>query len=885
MANNFDLKNIEIKSFRGIKHFDLSFLDNSNNNTSIVLCGANGTGKSTFSNAFEYLFTGKVKSLKGTGDIKHDQAIVHKGDNKEDLLVKATIDNFELSRSFKEFEPPEELKDLVNDFKDGNFILNRKKLLEFIEFQPKKRYDKVSSLIGLSKYDNIEESLSKCLYNLKKELKIKNQEKNENIAEITNFYDCEFEEVIGKTNEILSKNGYGTISDDDFEELIKNLPHENNFLNDIDETYITSLNETYLNQLEAYETISLDSLKSSDILLSILINSKRFIVDEMSDECPVCQNPINNKELIDYIDLRKDELEKETNSLKNWKNENKMLIQDIQNLSYKLKDFDLTDFIDDLKKFSNFDKKVSEMDRHFLENLNDDIVSLKEKNDVEVEKLSIAREVIIKLAENQKTEKEIENLEKQVEIADKTYKLFLKNKKEMIQQILTEIIEYIDKYYRFIHKGDSINTPSLNIKEKKITLEMYFGDELHNPREYSSEGHIDSLGLCIFLAFAKASNKYKFIILDDIIATVDMEHKERIARLLFEEFEGYTLLITTHSKLWFEQLKRISDTYSKKMTFMEILDWDEKIGPTLSKSIPQEERIEEYVKQNDSFAAGNGIRRYFEFILDNVAKINGIRLPLKQHYTLDEYYKPTKKYFKDMFDGSEFQEYYEGIFNEIDKTVYMGNLMSHNNEANYDLTINEIKLFRDAVYAFKESMTCRNHKTKYLKFEKDKHMAICPQEKCNDIFIFTKISKYINNNDFEEAQKALTNYFEFILKRIIKLNEIKLPYKKEYVLNDYYYSVKLCLKDLFKNSLIEKYYDDVFKKIEKTKFMKNLMSNEQDEIKNLNKNDLNIFKAAINEFKKSMSCNNHETNYLEFKKDIINCNIDNCDFTLDLTKK
>ena len=163
-------------------------------------------------------------------------------------------------------------------------------------------------------------------------------------------------------------------------------------------------------------------------------------------------------------------------------------------------------------------------------------------------------------------------------------------------------------------------------------------------------------------------------------------------------------------------------------------------------------------------------------------------------------------------------------------------------------------------------------------------MAICPQEKCNDIFIFTKISKYINNNDFEEAQKALTNYFEFILKRIIKLNEIKLPYKKEYFLNDYYASVKLYLKDLFKNSPIEKYYDDVFVKIDKTRFMKNLMSNEQDEIKDLNKNDLNIFKTAVDEFKKSVTCNKHETNYLEFKKDIINCNIKECDFTLDLTK-
>ena len=887
MTNNFDLKSLEIKSFRGIKHFDLSFLDNNNKNTSLVLCGANGSGKSSFANAFEYLFTGEVKSLKGTHDINHNKVIVHKGDENKDLLIKATIGNYEISRKFKkELEYPEELADLVDDFKSDKFILNRKKLLEFIESQPKNRYDKISGLIGFTKYDNIEKSLSKCEYNLNNELKYKKQEKTNKIDEITSIYDCEFDDVIDRTNEILTKNNFNPISlEDDFEMLIQSLPHHDNYLDEIDENHIISLNELYLDQLKTYENISLESLKSSDLLLSILTNSKKYLIDEESDKCPVCQNSIDNEELINYIDIKKEELENETNSLKNWKNKNEKLINEIENLNYKLKDYDLGNFINDLKELSKFDKKISQMDKDVLTNLNEYIISLKEKNDTKLEELSIAREVIRKLAENQKIENDIKKLEKQHEIAEKTYELFLNNKKETLEHILSEIIEYIRKYYKFIHKGDANHTPGMKVKEKKIELDIIFDSEEHNPREYSSEGHIDSLGLCIFLAFAKVSNKNKFIILDDIIATVDMDHKERIARLLFEEFEDYTLLITTHSKLWFEQLKRISDTYSKKVSFIEIIDWDEKLGPTLSKSIPQEERIEEYIKQNDSFAAGNGIRRYFEFILDNVVKVNAINLPLKQHYTLDEYYKPTKSYFKDIFEGSEFQEYYEQIFNEIDKTVYMGNLMSHNNESNYDLTINEIKLFKDAVYAFKKSMTCYNHKNKYLKFDKEKHLAICSQEKCNYIFTFTEIKRLINTNDSESAQKALINYFESILKRIIKLNEIELHSKKEYSTLDYYVAVKHYLKDYFKNSSIEKYYNNVFKKIDNTKFMQDLMSEKIDENNILNNKQLIQFKQAVDEFKKSMTCKEHEGNYLEFKNDIINCDFKDCELTIDLTKK
>ena len=82
MAKNINLKSIEINSFRGIKNYDLSFYDEDKNKyKSMIFCGANGTGKSSFAYAFEYLFTGKVESLKGSSNINHDKSILHKGDD------------------------------------------------------------------------------------------------------------------------------------------------------------------------------------------------------------------------------------------------------------------------------------------------------------------------------------------------------------------------------------------------------------------------------------------------------------------------------------------------------------------------------------------------------------------------------------------------------------------------------------------------------------------------------------------------------------------------------------------------------------------------------------------------------------------------------------
>ena len=58
MSQKFNLRTLEIKSFRGIKNYTINF-----DSKSLVLVGENGSGKSSIVNAFEYLFTGKVESL------------------------------------------------------------------------------------------------------------------------------------------------------------------------------------------------------------------------------------------------------------------------------------------------------------------------------------------------------------------------------------------------------------------------------------------------------------------------------------------------------------------------------------------------------------------------------------------------------------------------------------------------------------------------------------------------------------------------------------------------------------------------------------------------------------------------------------------------------
>ena len=192
MGESIKLSEIEIKSFRGIKNYKLE-----TNNNSIVFCGANGTGKSSFVNAFEFLFTGEIKSLKASGVNPGNKSIIHIGDKKKDVLVKAKINKLNIKRTLKNgIEYDDELKDMLNDFENGSLLLNRKRLLSFIDATPAKRWEEAANLISFNKYDKIEKAFEGSLKSFDKQLTSKTNDLKDNTEEIEKY--CEIEKVYEK---------------------------------------------------------------------------------------------------------------------------------------------------------------------------------------------------------------------------------------------------------------------------------------------------------------------------------------------------------------------------------------------------------------------------------------------------------------------------------------------------------------------------------------------------------------------------------------------------------------------------------------------------------------------------------------------------------------
>ena len=177
----------------------------------------------------------------------------------------------------------------------------------------------------------------------------------------------------------------------------------------------------------------------------------------------------------------------------------------------------------------------------------------------------------------------LQKIEEEVELAEKTLEIFTETKEEYIDNMLSEIRDDIRYFYDFIHQDDQIMSPDMVVSGAKkidVTLDS-FGDDVDS-RSFASEGHLDTLGLCIFLAFNKHFNSLHLVVLDDVLSTVDIVHKERIAKLIMEEFEDYQFIITAHNKNWVDLLENICDESGRENIIYEIEDWSLEEGPVIS---------------------------------------------------------------------------------------------------------------------------------------------------------------------------------------------------------------------------------------------------------------------------------------------------------------
>ena len=231
------------------------------------------------------------------------------------------------------------------------------------------------------------------------------------------------------------------------------------------------------------------------------------------------------------------------------------------------------------------------------------------------------------MQEYQSLQKDLVQDSKQQKVIAKLYQHAIDARKLAVQDIFAAVADLANAMYEQMHPNEGIAKSVLSVREATrasvILLTDFFG-ELENPILHHSESHLDTLGLCYFLALRKrAAEQYpdfKLLVLDDVVYSVDAAHRSRLPSLLNKYFSDHQIVITTHDPVFFQRLKETLGGNGTK--YIRLTGWDLERGPLCGDSLVDIDRVcckpVREVKSPEELSGACG--RFFEMFLKRIAE-------------------------------------------------------------------------------------------------------------------------------------------------------------------------------------------------------------------------------------------------------------------------
>lgn len=792
------ISKINIHAFRGIPDLDLGLEDKS-----LLLRGENGSGKSSIIDAIEFFFTGKIKCLESIKGLSPRDHGTHVNFNPKDLKVAITFNpgGVSLERSFDSFSAiPSLLENYFQVTNSGTFVLRRIALLVFISSQPAERYRAIGNIIGIDKLDTIELEMKRLRDDLKDKTgsaKTQIEILFRDISEILGRTVDDKDKIIDTLNERIKISGLPPIdsleqANKHAEEMLKSIKKNkhvdkiktiNELMDLVKPSYSSNDILTWLRDLnEKVKPILCDKIDNK--IWNLLKLGIDIIDNEEMNSCPLCESKIDHAELSLRVQQRLQILEGISQKNSEVKKSSLVLVETLKKVDGEIKS--VISLLNMLDEFSGYIEEIIKIGS-FLEGKIFNVSSaINFQNDIQADEIYQALDTFDKikctisaqcykllstteLTDEEKKVLELYGLIEQIysksndidkyqhdlnfnrpryEIAEKIYSSFSKAKKIKTQEIYSLIQEDIQKFYQTIHPDEPHKNIELIVslgKRASTEIKMEsFGRSGEDPRALTSEGHLDSLGLCIFLAFVKKFNHdCSLIVLDDVVTTVDNRHREHICKLLLEEFGDKQLIITTHEGVWYEQLRAAQRAYKMDGTFKNLLivSWDVDAGPSIRPYISRWEKIEERIRTSDIGCAGNEGRQYLEWVLEKICGLVGAPVTFKgtdARYEIRDLLDPAKKRLNQLIDDEAFKARIDEAFLDLDRTIILGNILSHNNILTGDISIDEVERFCKAVHNLHQLFLCPACGT-IVNYYSNLKIVRCSSPRCsNPIIIKTK---------------------------------------------------------------------------------------------------------------------------------------------------
>jgi len=242
------------------------------------------------------------------------------------------------------------------------------------------------------------------------------------------------------------------------------------------------------------------------------------------------------------------------------------------------------------------------------------------------EKLEVIQEVV----RGSVLKKEIKAVEDLIAFVSNLQRLYREQIRARASSVIGAISADIARMWGILHPDEKVEDVRLNLPtdiDKAIEIGLkFYGIEQDSPRLTLSEGHRNSLGLCIFLAMAKKDVNNP-IILDDVVVSFDRNHRGMVGELLKKEFSDRQVILFTHERDWYIDLRKQLD--SKNWEFKTLMPWESpEIGIRLStKQFTFDDARGQVLSSPDS--AGNTARKIVDTSFAVLAESLQVSLPYK----------------------------------------------------------------------------------------------------------------------------------------------------------------------------------------------------------------------------------------------------------------
>lgn len=739
------LRTLTLTAFRGASEtFQLDFEPKKK---LTIVYGENGTGKTTICDAFEVLAKGEAGSLKGKGiDATRHKYLNSANKKPEDLSVR--LETAQGAACTGQLSG----KNIVVTPDSGRpklAIMRRKQMLDFVEATEGERYAAFAKFIDISAFEQSEANLKKLIGELGSEKTSADGMVLQAFTALSDIYAAAGNApgqnpVEWATNLLAQPEGNEAQEQAAVDSLVVHyqaLIAYPDQLQAREAAVAIAQGEFDTAQSEMAASASAATASASELVG--LLEAGQYYLDAHpeSEVCPLCESAERAFGLATAIKGRLSQFEAVR--------EAKIKLDKCRSTLERAKaDLALlqTSYTENLSGYQTasagftWDQKYSFPDAPPPQSIGDLKAWLDENNhlhaqwkDIEAslrqgkERRENAKRALERFNDNTAS---VVLLAAQIPKLEEAYSLVKSERQAFTDGIISDIATKTGELYEEVHKGEGKGKIALAMdpnKRASIGLNAEFSGHDAPPQAYLSQSHLDTLGLCIFLALALRENpEDTVLILDDVLGSVDEPHVDRVIEMICAVTKEFRhTLITTHYGPWRHKYRWGMIKGAHPCQFVHLLGTGLDGIIRATGSIPEIERLRAMTQQqpSDLQAIVGKAGVVLEALLGFVAERYGCRLPYKPNgkHTLGDLLPNVKGKLREQLhiefveiDGAtetvQKTVQFKGILDEISSIVTVRNEVgAHFNVDGFDVTDAKALAFADHVLTLADAMICPEH--------------------------------------------------------------------------------------------------------------------------------------------------------------------------------